>query len=104
MAADGSGDAYVTGETDPGFPVTPSAFQTAPAATETAFVTEINPQGTALVFSTFLGGSFGESGMGIAVDSSGAVYVAGATQSTDFPVTPGAFQMVNNARFLSDPS
>jgi hypothetical protein len=61
-----------------------------------AFVTELNPTGTALVYSTYLGGNgdagVSVSGTGIAVDSTGAAYVAGNTISGDFPTTPGALQ------------
>jgi hypothetical protein len=57
-----------------------------------AFVTKFNPAGSALVYSTYLGGSGGDSANGIAVDNSGDAYVTGNTQSTNFPTTPGAFQ------------
>ena len=50
-----------------------------------AFVTKLNPTGSALVYSTYLGGDGGESGTSIAVDSSGNAYVTGSTFSTDFP-------------------
>jgi hypothetical protein len=64
------------------------------SGTVSAFVTKIDPSGSALVYSTYLGGSSGNSGNGIALDSSGDAYVTGYTQSTDFPVTSGAFQTV----------
>ena len=78
----------------------PDAFQTTCGGScehPNGFVSEINTTGSALVYSTFLGGSgnldgAGDSGAGIAVDTSGNAYVTGATNSTDFPVTPGAFQ------------
>ena len=57
-----------------------------------AFVTKINPTGSALVYSTFLGGNTNDGGYGIAVDSAGNAYIAGYTASTNFPTTPGAFQ------------
>ena len=105
LAVDTSGNAYVTGSagsTD--FPVTAGAFQTTnhAAANErnAAFVTKLNATGTALVYSTYLGGSGtelgGDNGNAIAVDSAGNAYVAGQTYSTDFPVTPGAFQTTNH--------
>ena len=50
-----------------------------------AFVTKFNPTGSALVYSTYLGGSGDDQGYGIAVDSSGNAYVTGLTSSTDFP-------------------
>jgi len=93
IVVDGNGDAYITGFASPGFPVTPGAFQTDAKGSRQAFVTELNPTGSALVYSTFLGGSAGQQfGTGIALDSSGNVYVTGSTTTTDFPVTPGAFQ------------
>jgi hypothetical protein len=99
IAVDSSGDAYVTGRTGShDFPVTPGAFQTTCddgnncVADGDAFVTEFNASGSALVYSTFLGGNSYDSGGGIAVDSSGNAYVTGATSSGDFPVTAGAFQ------------
>jgi len=90
IAVDSAGNAYVTGATSSlNFPVTPGAFQTAPQGGG-AFVTKINAAGSALVYSTYLGGS--DQGNGIAVDGAGNAYVTGQTQSTNFPVTPGAFQ------------
>jgi hypothetical protein len=104
LAVDSSGNAYLTGSaysTD--FPVTAGAFQTTnhTAAKDNAFVTKVNPTGTALVYSTYLGGSGtqfgGDTGNAIAVDTAGNVYVAGQTYSIDFPVTQGAFQTTNHA-------
>jgi hypothetical protein len=95
IAVNSSGNAYITGfTTSTNFPVTPGAFQTvcAVCANGDAFIAEMNPNGSALVYSTFLGGSNYSSGNGIALDSAGHAYVAGTTYSTDFPVTPGAFQ------------
>ena len=56
-----------------------------------AFVTQLNPTGTGLVYSTFLGGSSDDYGNGIALGPAGSFFVAGYTSSGDFPVTPGAF-------------
>lgn len=102
IAVDSSGDAYVTGDaasTD--FPVTTSAFQTvnnaATSGGTNAFVAKINPTGTALIYSTYLGGSIADTANGIALDSSNNAYVVGTANSSDFPVTTGAFQAVNNA-------
>ena len=93
IAVDASGNAYVTGYTrSPDFPVTPGAFQATFSTSGDAFVTKLNATGTALVYSTYLGGTGNDDGRGIAVDSSGNAYVTGHTNSTDFPVTPGAFQ------------
>jgi hypothetical protein len=102
IALDASGDAYVSGGTySADFPVTPGAFQTTNQAVANAsgnaFVTKLNPAGTALVYSTYLGGSGGDSGNATGVDTAANVYVAGETVSTDFPVTPEALQTTNHA-------
>jgi len=93
IAVDASGNAYVTGLTEfSDLPTTPGAFQPTFVGNYDAFVTEFNAAGSALVFSTFLGGTYANVGNGIAVDRSGNVYVMGATNGTDFPTTPGALQ------------
>ena len=87
IAVDGSGDAYVTGSTQSktNFPFV-SALQSAfGSASQQAFVTEINSAGTALVYSTYLGGSVSQAGTGIAVDTNKNAYVTGQTNSTNFP-------------------
>jgi hypothetical protein len=96
VALDSADDAYVTGRTtSTDFPTTLGAFQTTLKGSNNAFVSKINPTGSALVYSTYLGGSGGQDyGYAIAVDSAGNAYVTGVTDSTDFPVTPGAFQTV----------
>jgi hypothetical protein len=100
IAVDPAGDAYVAGQTPASdFPVTQGAYQTQNNGVNgaaNAFVTKVNPAGTALVYSTFLGGSGSDSATGVAVDSAGNAYVTGAAGSTNFPVTAGAFQTVNN--------
>jgi len=97
IAIDASGNAYITGSTESTtFPVTLGAFQSslAPGATNyvDAFVTKLNSTGTALVYSTYLGGQFDDAGNGIAVDSDGNAYIAGSTDSSDFPLTYSAFE------------
>jgi len=93
IAVDVSGSAYVTGETSSAnFPTTPGAFQTTLGGTAAAFVTKLNATGSALVYSTYLGGSNADSGNGIALDASGNTYVTGGTGSSNFPTTPDAFQ------------
>jgi hypothetical protein len=87
IAADASGNAYVTGFTGSAdFPVTDGSTS---GGREDAFVTKLDARG-ARVYSTYLGGKSFESGTGIAVDPSGNAYVAGITQSADFPVTDGS--------------
>jgi hypothetical protein len=96
IAVDGSGYAYVTGKTSStNYDVTTGAFQTTNGGNADVFVTKLNATGTALVYSTYIGGSGGEEGYGIAVDGSGNAYVTGYTESTDYDVTPGAFQTTN---------
>ena len=93
IAIDSSGNAYVTGLTlSTNFPTTAGAFQTVLAGSSDAFVTRLNGAGTALVYSTYLGGSGQETGNGIAVNSAGDAYVAGNTGSANFPTTAGALQ------------
>jgi hypothetical protein len=90
---DSSGNAYLTGETASiNLPTTAGAFQTALAGSYNAFVTKLNPNGSALVYSTYIGGSYEDFGTGIAVDSLGDAYVTGYAQSDNFPTTAGAFQ------------
>jgi uncharacterized protein (TIGR03437 family) len=103
VAVDTQNNIYVTGITLSGnFPVTANAPQGtfkgvvqnvngASIVPGDAFVSKLSPAG-ALLYSTFLGGARQDAGMAIAVDSSGAAYVAGGTLSTDFPVTSGAAQ------------
>jgi VCBS repeat-containing protein len=85
IAVDSSGNAYVTGAaSSPDFP-TANPLQPSLKGYENAFVSKLNPSGSALVYSTYLGGSDGDNGAGIAVDSSGSAYLTGATSSPDFP-------------------
>jgi uncharacterized protein (TIGR03437 family) len=111
VTVDAAGNAYVAGSTlSTNFP-TQAPLQSSmhglggepttpdcngyPLAFGDVFVAKLNPTATALVFSTYLGGSLDDAATTIAIDSSSNVYVAGATLSTDFPVTPGAFQKAN---------
>lgn len=97
IAADSSGNAYVTGVTlSDDFPIVSGAPQTMYGGKDDAFVSELNPAGSQLLTSTFLGGSDNDDGNAIAVDAAGAVYVTGSTSSSDFPITPGAFQTIMN--------
>jgi hypothetical protein len=101
IAVDGTGNAYVTGDTQStDFPVTASSTQPTLGGGHDAFVTKINAAGTAIVYSTFVGGSGDDSGRGIAVDGSGNAYVTGSTQSTTFPgVTGSSIQPANGGGF-----
>jgi predicted secreted protein len=98
IALDGQGNAWVAGWTSSSdffqsnglTPVPPELA----SSQYSGFVTELNPAGTTFLYSTFLGGSgnggTGDGANGIAVDTSGNVYVTGFTESADFPVTPNA--------------
>ncbi|HEY6274642.1 MAG TPA: SBBP repeat-containing protein [Terriglobales bacterium] len=95
IALDSAGNAYVTGQTDStDFPTTAGAFQTTGDNSGDAFVLELNSAGSALVYSSYLGGIGADAGEGIAVDSSGNAYVVGTTVSLNFP-TANAYQSTN---------
>jgi hypothetical protein len=92
VAVDADGNAYVTGSTGSiDFP-TANPLQTSDGGDFDVFVSKVNATGTALVYSTYLGGSGFDRGTGIALDSSGNVYLTGMTASNNFPTTTGAFQ------------
>jgi hypothetical protein len=85
IAVDTAGSAYVTGYAEsPDFP-TANPLQPSLSGYYNAFVTKLNSTGSALVYSTYLGGSDGDIGVGIAVDRAGNAYVTGITGSPDFP-------------------
>lgn len=92
IAVDSSGNASITGWTSSTDFPTKAALQPYGGGSQDAFVAKINSAGSALVYSTYLGGSNFDQGYAIAVDSSGNAYVSGSTQSPDFPTTPGAFE------------
>jgi hypothetical protein len=93
IAIDASGNAYVTGNTySSNFPTTPGAFQTRFGGEGDAVLSKLNAAGSALIYSTYLGGTSFDVGEGIAVDAAGNAYVTGDTSSLDFPITAGAFQ------------
>ncbi|EAU62791.1 SBBP repeat-containing protein [Stigmatella aurantiaca] len=96
IAIDRSGNAYITGNTDStNFPLA-TAFQTVLKGPQDAFVTKLNATGSALSYSTYLGGNTYDYGNAIAVDTSGNAYVTGSTASLNgvqsFPVTTGTVQ------------
>jgi hypothetical protein len=102
IAVDSDGNAYVTGYAgSTGFPTTSGAFQGTSSGGFDAFVARLNPAGSALVYSTYLGGSGDDGGGSIAVDASGNAYVTGSTSSTDFPTAAGAFQTTCAGGFSS---
>ena len=97
IALDSTNNIYIAGgTTSTNFPVL-GAIQAVNGGGQDAFLTKINAAGSAIVYSTYLGGTGGdaqnpEEANAVAVDSSGNAYIAGTTNSTNFPVTAGAFQ------------
>jgi len=93
IAVDPNGNAYVAGDASAGFPTSPGALQsTFKGGWADCFISKLNPAGSALVYSTLVGGGDFDTPWAIAVDSAGNVYAAGETRSADFPVTAGAFR------------
>ncbi len=106
IAVAASGIATITGSTfSTNFPVA-NALQAHTGGNQDVFVTSVNSAGNGLVFSTYLGGAGGTSGLpetgsGVAVDGSGSVYVTGTTSSSNFPVTVGSFETVPTGSLLN---
>ena len=97
IAVDGQGSAYVTGvTTSAGFPTTASAFDKTYNGSFDGFVTRLNPAGTALEYSTFLGSADADEGNAIAVDAQRNAYVTGDTRSAGFPTTANVFDSTYN--------
>jgi hypothetical protein len=91
IALDSSNNAYVTGITiSSDFPTTSGVVQTGAGGADDGFVTEVKADGSAWVYSTYLGGSGTDDALGIAVDPSGEAYVIGSTNSTNFPTANAA--------------
>jgi hypothetical protein len=97
IVVDASGNAYVTGSTwSSNFPTTAAAYQPTSNGwgpmTTNAFVSKLNANGTALAFSTYLGGHYNDIATGIAIDAARNVFVTGSAESENFPTTPGVVQ------------
>jgi hypothetical protein len=93
LAVDAQDCVYVVGTTSsPDFPTTPGALQRERKGQGDAVIVKIKPDGSGLVFATLLGGKGQDGIMGVSVDASGRIHVAGHTTSDDFPVTPRAAQ------------
>jgi len=90
IVADSDGNAYVSGETSSTDFPTLNPFQPANAGSYDIFVTKLNAAGSALIYSTYLGGSGDESNHGMAIDSRRNIYVAGPTTSNYFPLVNAA--------------
>ncbi|MCK9632425.1 MAG: SBBP repeat-containing protein, partial [Methanoregula sp.] len=105
IATDTSGNVYIAGYTiSPDFPVTDGAYQTAISGNPDdcfpdVFVSKLNPAGSALLYSTYLGGSNDDEATGITIDSAGNVFVTGFVTSEDFPTTARAYQTTKTGSF-----
>jgi hypothetical protein len=91
IALDSNKDAFVAGTTAAfDFPHTPNAYQTQDRSNSggTAFLTELDPSGSSLLYSTFVGGTGAAEAHAVAVDASGLAYITGVTTTSDFPTTP----------------
>ncbi len=90
IAVDAEGNAFIAGSTrSTDFPVTSGAFLTSSPGTVSVFLTKLNPQGSGLVYSSYLGESAGYNAT-VRLDAQGTAFVAGSTPSANFPTTPGA--------------
>lgn len=109
LKVDAQGNAYITGMTSSNDFPTVNASQTVrdpggrcrlPNYTSPAdaFIAQLDASGSRLVYSSYLGGQCADSGMGIAIDKVGSIYVVGQTASSNFPTTPGAFQTTSYVR------
>ena len=96
VTTDGSGNVYVTGDANSGFPTTSGAYQPSNAGGDDAFLSKFTSSGS-LSYSTYLGGGNDETGQGVTTDGSGNVYVTGGAKS-GFPTTSGAYQQSNAGR------
>jgi len=97
IAVDMNGDAFITGLTQSSdYPTTPGAYNTVLNGPADVIVAKLSPSGDALLFSTYIGGTYGDEGCSIAVDANGAAYIVGDTDSSDYPTTPGAFDTTFN--------
>jgi hypothetical protein len=102
IEVDSKGNAYITGWTlSPDFPTITGSFDTKGNLSSyrtDVFVCKLKSNGSGLIYSTFIGGNAKDSGMDIAIDSMGNVYITGGTHSMDFPTTPNAYNKSSNAR------
>ncbi len=96
IVVDSVGNSYVTGGTASSDFPTRRAFDTTIGGSFDSFLTKIDPTGSNILFSSFLGGSLNEGGTGIAVDAQGDVYVTGNTSSPAFPTSDDAFDNSKN--------
>ena len=97
IALDSDKNVFVTGTTrSSGFPVTPGTYDDTYESNLDIFVSKFDADLTTLVASTFIGGSGNDYGYSIAIAADGNIYIAGDTDSSDFPTTAGAYQIVKS--------
>jgi hypothetical protein len=103
LTVDAAGDAYVGGSTSSAdFPRTAGVYQTSLAGGTDGFLTELNPAGSDVIMSTLLGGSGDDAVFAVRLDRTSNVYLGGQTTSSNFPITPDAFQIAYAAQALRD--
>jgi parallel beta-helix repeat protein len=103
MSVDSDGNAYLTGLTrSTDFPVAGGPQQSYQGGWSDAFIVKLNPTGTGFVYSGYLGGSGLDQGLGLTIDSQGAVYIAGHTESPNFPTAGGLPSKLNNGTFTTN--
>jgi len=101
IAVDSAGSAYVVGSTNSqNFPVTAGAVQSHLAGNTDVFVAKLSPDGSTLVYATYLGGAGFDTASAIAVDSANSVYLGG-TAAADFPTTPGVYRVLGAGAFVA---
>ena len=97
IAADNYGVAYIAGRTfSADFPTTLDGFDTTYNGNEDGFVTKLNPDGSALIYSSFFGGTNPDQTLAVAIDPTGGASSSGRTYSPDFPTTQGAYDVTYN--------
>jgi hypothetical protein len=107
IAVNANNEAFIVGTTSaPDFPTMNPILANLPNSSGAVFLTQLNSAGSALLYSTYLGGNGHDNGLGIALDPAGIAYIAGVTTSTNFPTStlPGAFQTTkgsSNTAFIS---
>jgi len=99
LAIDRFGNAYLLAQSDSTFPTTTGAYLRTMAGEGDNVVVKFNSSGSALIYSTFIGGSGREAPASLGIDTSGNVYLAGQTESDDYPTTSGAFDRTQNNIF-----
>jgi len=99
IAVDSSGAAYVTGQASANFPITQGAYDATYGGSNDGYVAKLSPDGSDLIFSTYLGDTGSDQGGGIALGQGNEAIVTGDTSSSSFPTTEGAFDTSLNGSF-----